>query len=328
MSSIMKRRLCLSYRMESSLGDYNALHKTAAPGEHWCMMKCIRHPDCWAFNFFQDDTCELLSGLDCGELRPQPNSTFVHLSTCEGESPVNLSPKNWAEHKCLMWTPHNKDLPCPPDVLRGTDGKYCVSLAPWKGLYMPGWFRTPNGYRFVTESQTTKRCPAGYVVKSAVGCTMVWQNYTVGDPVPPNAVQVSVWRDGTPLYTAEYQRGGAGNYIGYYLPNIRKVYVMAGKVFSPTHVKILVLNWFVCEIQAADALRWRHNGCDSVSNHQPHHCLLNCLFRRRSKKTSKLRVTGLCAGNSPETGEFPAQMASNAEKVSIWWRHHGRHLQW
>ena len=35
------------------------------------------------------------------------------------------------------------------------------------------------------------------------------------------------------------------------------------------------------------------------------------------KKTSKLRVTGLCAGNSPGTGEFPAQMASDAENVSI-----------
>ena len=50
------------------------------------------------------------------------------------------------------------------------------------------------------------------------------------------------------------------------------------------------------------SLRWRHNGCDSVSNHQPHHCLLNRLFGCRSKKTSKLRVTGLCAGNSPGTG--------------------------
>ena len=46
------------------------------------------------------------------------------------------------------------------------------------------------------------------------------------------------------------------------------------------------------------------------------------LIRHTSKKTSKLRVTGLCAGNSPGTGEFPAQMASNAENVSIWWRHH------
>ena len=64
-------------------------------------------------------------------------------------------------------------------------------------------------------------------------------------------------------------------------------------------------------------LLWRHNGQDSASNHQPHHCLLSRLFRRRSKKTSKLRVTGLCAGNSPGTGEFPAQMASYAENVSI-----------
>ena len=46
------------------------------------------------------------------------------------------------------------------------------------------------------------------------------------------------------------------------------------------------------------------------------------LFRHRSKNTSKLHVTGLSAGNSPATGEFPAQMARNAENVSIWWRHH------
>ena len=70
-------------------------------------------------------------------------------------------------------------------------------------------------------------------------------------------------------------------------------------------------------------LLWRHNGRDSVSNHQPYDCLINRFFRRRSEKTSKLRVTGLCAGNSPGTGEFPTQMASNAENVSIWWRHHG-----
>ena len=60
-----------------------------------------------------------------------------------------------------------------------------------------------------------------------------------------------------------------------------------------------------------------------VSNHQPHDCLLNLLFRRRSKKTPKLRVTGLCGGNSPVTGEFPTQMASNAENGSIWWEAQG-----
>ena len=67
-------------------------------------------------------------------------------------------------------------------------------------------------------------------------------------------------------------------------------------------------------------LRWRHNERNGVSNHQPHDCFLNS--RRRSKKTSKLRVAGLGAGNSPVTGLFPTQRASNAENVSIWWRHH------
>ena len=43
-------------------------------------------------------------------------------------------------------------------------------------------------------------------------------------------------------------------------------------------------------LQSINALHCRHHGHDCVSNHR--------LFKRRSKKTSKLRVTGLCAGNS------------------------------
>ena len=70
-------------------------------------------------------------------------------------------------------------------------------------------------------------------------------------------------------------------------------------------------------------LQWRHNECDSVSNHQSRDWLLLIrLFRRWSTKTPKLRGTDLCTGNSPVTGEFHAQMVSNAENASIWWRHH------
>ena len=65
--------------------------------------------------------------------------------------------------------------------------------------------------------------------------------------------------------------------------------------------------------------QWRHNERDSVSNHRCLDCLLNHLFRGRSKKTPKLRATGLCDGNAPVT----SQRASNAEDVSIWWRHNG-----
>ena len=73
--------------------------------------------------------------------------------------------------------------------------------------------------------------------------------------------------------------------------------------------------------------QWHHNGHDGVLNHQPYYCFLNRLFRHRSKKTSKLCVTGLCVGNWPVTSEFPAQMASYAENVSISWHHHVK-LTW
>ena len=52
------------------------------------------------------------------------------------------------------------------------------------------------------------------------------------------------------------------------------------------------------------------------------------LSKHRSKKIPKLRVTGLCGENPPVTGGFPSQGASNAENVSIWWRHHGVMGSW
>ena len=70
-------------------------------------------------------------------------------------------------------------------------------------------------------------------------------------------------------------------------------------------------------LNGRQSLLWRHNGLDSVSNHQPHDCLLNRLFRRRSKKTSKLRVAGLCAGNSPGTGVFPVRKARTRKMFSF-----------
>ena len=55
----------------------------------------------------------------------------------------------------------------------------------------------------------------------------------------------------------------------------------------------------ISNVSVICTLHWRHNEPDGVSNHQPRYCLLNCLFRCRTKKTPKLRVTGLCAENSP-----------------------------
>ena len=74
----------------------------------------------------------------------------------------------------------------------------------------------------------------------------------------------------------------------------------------------------------ARSLQWRQNGGDGVSNHQRLDYILKSLFRRRSKKTSKLRDTSLCERNPPVAGEFPSQRAKIVENVSIWWCHHVR----
>ena len=98
-----------------------------------------------------------------------------------------------------------------------------------------------------------------------------------------------------------------------YITEHRKTYVQS--IYHNTYSSTF-------ENSMKGSLKWRHDERHGASNHQPHDYLVNRLFRRRSKKTSKLCVTGLCVGNSPVTGEFPAHRASNAENVSIWWRHY------
>ena len=74
-----------------------------------------------------------------------------------------------------------------------------------------------------------------------------------------------------------------------------------------------------------DAKKYMDNWHSSLAHihlWNAHLVTLNRCHSCISKKTSKLRVTGLYEGNSPVTGEFHAQRASNAENVSIWWRYH------
>ena len=92
----------------------------------------------------------------------------------------------------------------------------------------------------------------------------------------------------------------------------------------PAHQQL----WYwLCKV---DTLQWCHNGQDGVSNHQPHNCLLNHLFKAQIKENTKAPrhwpLYGECTGD----GEFPTQRAGNAENVSISWCHHEVHscLPW
>ena len=88
------------------------------------------------------------------------------------------------------------------------------------------------------------------------------------------------------------------------------------------HYDVIVMNTFrvvsywlaSIKIYNLKSFQWRHNGHDGVSNHQPHDCLLNRLFRYRSKKTSKPASLAFVRGihgwpvNSPHKGPVTRKM--------------------
>ena len=99
--------------------------------------------------------------------------------------------------------------------------------------------------------------------------------------------------------------------------------------YDQAMLNLLVSNWNQYQERKYTTkrypLQWRHNDHDSVSNHQPHGCLLSRFIRAQIKENIKApRHWPLC-GEFTGPGDFPAQRASNAENVSVWWRHHGKY---
>ena len=79
-----------------------------------------------------------------------------------------------------------------------------------------------------------------------------------------------------------------------------------GRWLAQTNYDALMTHHTTDSFVGPRTLQWRHNEHNGVPNHRRFYCLLNRLFRRRSKKTSKLRVTGLCEGNPSVIGGFPS----------------------
>ena len=95
----------------------------------------------------------------------------------------------------------------------------------------------------------------------------------------------------------------------------------AGIVLTP---KVGMNVWFLPVLSVIigfKSLQWHHNEHDGISNHWHLNNLLNPLCRRRSKKTSKLHMTGLCEGNSPtgECGKCFYLMMPSWLSLIRWW---------
>ena len=91
-----------------------------------------------------------------------------------------------------------------------------------------------------------------------------------------------------------------------YFPHVQSVIFV--RYVRLSNISLIIISTV---LKPCDSLQWRHNDHDGVSNRQSGDCLLNRLFRCISKKTSKLRVTGFCEGNSPVTGKCFHLMTSS-----------------
>ena len=144
--------------------------------------------------------------------------------------------------------------------------------------------------------------------------SMLWSNKTwVCDIFDP------VIHDGTKFYNTSFGPNwcSARNHHAMAKSNMKQQNPILWITLQNENNTTYIIVWANNGMCFVRTLQWRHNGRDGVSNHQPHNCLLNRLFGRRSKKTSKLRiVTDLCAGNS--THKWPV----TRKMFSTWWRHH------
>ena len=243
---IKTSKRCVEYRIANSRWNDTVLSVVHSVEYPDCLTQCIRHPNCSAFNFgSKTGICELLPAIgDCApETKAKEGSTFVHLGNSSGRVPWEVERRNWsADDTCLIWEPHDaaESVTCPTCVsLRS----FFLALKSHKGMYLPGWCKDRGPFRIVTEQGTPKRCRGvGYLLRVAPECPTQWQDYWVGDPVPSQAIQVSSWKGGTPLYFVA-ARFSSLAYPGYYLPSVQRSYIMRNEAYNPSFVRILIYVW-------------------------------------------------------------------------------------
>ena len=87
----------------------------------------------------------------------------------------------------------------------------------------------------------------------------------------------------TYIYIYSNIQSHAGNASVYSYADIFACYMITRKYFD----KVVSVSHIIPFLHDLHSLQLRHNECECVSNDQPHCCLLNLLFRRRSKENIK-----------------------------------------
>ena len=243
-SLVTKRRLCVQYKKENYLLMNEYITESHVDTEDKCMVHCVRHNTCMAFNYhILNKTCFLLpDGLHC--LQPRSNNTsylFVQLQPCKLQ-PVWLSLRppdhnwHWIETSDPSYTAGTVKS-------TGVFSRY-VARSLYQGRYLLGWWRDDaHAFRLADPfTQQAIKCPKGEFLVFPVSSSYVWTPYTAGDVLPDNALPVSQTTDGSPLYTVSYLYNpsiGTDRIFGFYNHHTRSTYVPLGSMIHPTKVNIL-----------------------------------------------------------------------------------------
>ena len=225
-----------------------------AETEHRCMIKCVRHHPCMAFNYHAiNKTCVLLPEVEC--IPPSPDNgsgyvyVFVHLTACKFQSvytSVRPADRNW------YWSISDNPIDNTDVILLpGTTTRYVGTML-YRDYSLPGWWR-PDGQGFRAIDPVTTQavtCPHGALLAFPNSSLYRWNPYVPGDPQPNCALTVYQHPDGTPLYVTRHQiiqEGGGDDadrteqILGFYNHEKKSAYfVLNGVIYPPT---VYIICW-------------------------------------------------------------------------------------
>ena len=248
-----KTKLCVEFRVRNSRWNHGILDVMNS-SESGCLQQCARHPNCRAYNLWRNGTCELVRGMgECNETEEQGCCTYTHLRECTGRVPWDVGRRNWSSDlPCLIWKRYKAGaVGCPLGTLRGLAGNNCATVIPYKGLYLPGryvytssshrsepWFHTVD---FLEQALPIKCHDHAYALHVTSQCPTDWLTFKIGDALPPGAVRVSSWVDGSPVYLVESEEKPYPT-LGYFLVTRQQTFIST-RSKEPTGMITLVYVW-------------------------------------------------------------------------------------
>lgn len=244
--SVQKVKLCVQFEMDPGHADYNILSTKIGLAKGSCFVKCVRHNQCMAFNYReQDGFCELLPAIpSCTEPVDEEGYVFVHLGDCLSHLPPTWgfpTGVNWQWEAYINNMDTNTFVP-----LVSTPTAY-VAMVFDKGIYVPGWMRPGKSIHILSSDGLVVLCPGdvSYVLTFPAG-TYNWVPFGAGEILPPNAV-TGFWLYGTPLYVVKAELVATtvtgttvATLSGYYSPVRAEASIIYNGRHHPTTMEMLV----------------------------------------------------------------------------------------